>query len=133
MSRSARGTKRASVPLVIGIDLDDTLWNPEMYLCSGSPFKREKGRVYDCEGEEIRLLGDSKRILEMLHTHEEFTETQVAYVSRTYYPEWANEVIPLMPISSSATMEDVGERTLHQIYPGDKQVSRLETNLDCII
>ena len=114
---------KPSTPLVIGIDLDDTLWRPEMYLCYGAPFRKRNSKVYDCSGEEIKLLRDSREILEMLHTSVEFSDTRVAYVSRTEYPEWANEVIPLMPISKSVTMEDVGDAKLHQIYPGDKQVS----------
>ena len=35
-----------AVPKVIAFDLDDTIWSPEMWLCSGAPFRKdEQNRV----------------------------------------------------------------------------------------
>lgn len=56
------------LPRLVAIDLDDTLWSPEMWLCSGAPFTATAGRVYDRSGTEIQLIGDSKRILNELAT-----------------------------------------------------------------
>lgn len=107
------------VPAIVAIDLDDTIWSPEMYLSSGSPFKKEDGIVYGSAGEKIEFLGDSQEVLKSLSQQ----DCKIVYVSRTDYPEWANEVIQLMELTTELTMQDVGDQSLHQIYPGDKKVS----------
>ena len=58
----------ARVPSLVAFDLDDTLWSPEMWECSGPPFKTLAGRVYDRSGTEIELIGASQRVLHELAT-----------------------------------------------------------------
>jgi hypothetical protein len=58
----------ARVPSLVAFDLDDTLWSPEMWLCSGPPWKTQAGRVYDRSGTEIELIGASQRVLHELAT-----------------------------------------------------------------
>ena len=58
----------ARVPSLVAFDLDDTLWSPEMWECSGPPFKTQAGRVYDRSGTEIELIGASQRVLHELAT-----------------------------------------------------------------
>lgn len=58
----------ARVPSLVAFDLDDTLWSPEMWLCSGPPWNAQAGRVYDRSGTEIELIGASQRVLYELAT-----------------------------------------------------------------
>jgi hypothetical protein len=58
----------SALPKLVAFDLDDTLRSPEMWLCSGAPFSDRAGRVYDCSGVEIALIGDSRAILHELAT-----------------------------------------------------------------
>jgi len=51
-------------------------------------------------GTQIQLMGHSAEILKMLKIDEKFAGIQVAFVSRTTEPDWANELIPMMPVHS---------------------------------
>lgn len=121
-----RKIETRNVPQLICIDLDDTLWHPELYLSSGAPFTlKSDGKVYASGGEEMQYLGDSRAILQELDSNELFIASKVVYVSRTRFPHWAAELLPLMQVDNGRTMKDVGEDELNQIYPGDKQVKAL--------
>lgn len=53
---------------------------PEMYLLSGgAPFRADakRGVVHDSAGEEIFLLGETRRILSMVASDERWAETEV--------------------------------------------------------
>ncbi|KAI8476634.1 MAG: acid phosphatase-domain-containing protein [Monoraphidium minutum] len=127
------------VPKIIAFDLDGTMWFPEMYMLNGgAPFKRDHtGAVYDRSGERLGLLHDTLAIFSQLAADPLFADTEIAYVSRTEYPEWA---IPALkefhiPIPEGAeatnydhivgggrgrplTLLDVGRHK--EIYPGSK-------------
>jgi len=32
----------SAYPKIVAFDLDDTIWSPEMWLCSGPPFSKDK-------------------------------------------------------------------------------------------
>ena len=113
------------LPKLIAFDLDDTLWHPEMWLCSGTPYSvpdASTGKVFCAGGEEMQFLGDARAVLRLLHDPDgpfRAKGVKVVYVSRTSYPEYAFPLLELMPVSSppGASMADVGESDLHQIYP----------------
>lgn len=110
------------LPRLIAFDLDDTLWHPEMEKCAGSPFTRDaKGTVQDRSGTPIRLMGNSREILRVLSADRHYAGIQVVYVSRTECPEWAKELIQLVPVHGEVTMAGCSAMHLHQIYPGDKK------------
>ena len=69
---------------MVAFDLDDTIWSPEMWLCSGAPFIKDQrtGEVRCSGGEPMKFLGDSATILRELATDQRFASTQVVYVSR---------------------------------------------------
>ncbi|KAG2438328.1 hypothetical protein HYH02_011025 [Chlamydomonas schloesseri] len=79
------------LPKLIAFDLDGTLWWPEMYMLDGgAPFRRDKsGAVFDKRNERIELMGASEAVLRELATDPKWRDTEIAYVSRTEYPEWA--------------------------------------------
>lgn len=59
-------------------------------LSGGSPFRRDaSGAVFDAAGERIKLLGDTAAVFSQLATDPDWAGVQIAYVSRTEYPEWA--------------------------------------------
>mmetsp|Transcript_25001 Transcript_25001/g.64528 ORF Transcript_25001/g.64528 Transcript_25001/m.64528 type:complete len:239 (+) Transcript_25001:1698-2414(+) len=93
------------LPKLVAFDLDGTLWWPEMYMLSGAPFKKDaNGAVYDRRGEQVELIGASAAILKELATDPKWRDTQVAYVSRTEYPEWAIPCMKLFDIAPGKTM-----------------------------
>eukprot|EP00640_Fibrocapsa_japonica_P006692 CAMPEP_0113940962 /NCGR_PEP_ID=MMETSP1339-20121228/6981_1 /TAXON_ID=94617 /ORGANISM="Fibrocapsa japonica" /LENGTH=180 /DNA_ID=CAMNT_0000944963 /DNA_START=175 /DNA_END=717 /DNA_ORIENTATION=- /assembly_acc=CAM_ASM_000762 len=107
-----------AVPKLVVFDLDYTMWNPEMYQLYGAPFEKRGGKVYDRSGTEVKLFRDVRSILRRIRTSEEFSSTKIASASRTEYPEWAYEVMSLMPVDDNLTMADVFE--FNEIYPGTK-------------
>jgi magnesium-dependent phosphatase 1 len=52
-------------PKMVVLDLDGTIWEPEMYqLSGGSPFRKNKNlNVIDRSGEEVHLLGDTRKVM----------------------------------------------------------------------
>ncbi|PNW79130.1 hypothetical protein CHLRE_09g401738v5 [Chlamydomonas reinhardtii] len=112
------------IPKLIAFDLDGTLWWPEMYMLDGgAPFRRDKsGAVFDKRNERIELMGASEEVLRELATDPKWKDTEIAYVSRTEYPEWA---IPCLK-TFLVTPEGQGGRNLldisayQEIYPGSK-------------
>ena len=108
-------------PKLIAFDLDDTLWSPEMWLCSGPPFQKVEDGVLCKNGEVIRLMGDSAEILEELALHPDWQDVIVVYVSRTTHQKWAEVVLPLMQIGvTGKSMSQLSEVKLNQIYPDVK-------------
>lgn len=131
-SKNGQGEK---LPTLVAFDLDDTIWSPEMWLCSGAPFSKCSDgeghvKVLCKDGEQMTYLGDSEAILWALHDEaSSISSIRVAYISRTSYPEWAYELLGIMPVRDVAngrgettTMSVVGEEDIHQIYPKNKTV-----------
>ena len=111
------------LPSLIAFDLDDTIWSPEMWLCSREPFSKDPttGVVRCSGGEKMKYLGDSKAVLNDIATNEVWQNTRVVYVSRTNYPEAAVPLLSLMDVNESHTMADVSVMEWNQIYPANKQ------------
>eukprot|EP00946_MAST-07B_sp_MAST-7B-sp1_P005120 g5120.t1 len=116
-----------ALPKLIAFDLDDTLWHPEMWLCSGTPFRvpdPSTGRVFCKDGEEMQFLGDARGILTALADPSGpflSAGVKIVYVSRTSYPEYAFPLLDVMRLApGKESMADVGEQELHQIYPNCK-------------
>jgi magnesium-dependent phosphatase 1 len=64
-------------------------------------------------------MGASRQILAELAKGPEWRGSKVAYVSRTDYPEWAEECLRLITVHEDGTsMHDLGQH--QQIYPGMK-------------
>ena len=92
-----------------------------MYELYGPPFKLDKkdpDYVLDGSGDRVRLMGDSREILRELATDERWSETTVAYVSRTEYPQWADSCLRLFSVAEGISMHGVGQEK--EIYPGTK-------------
>ncbi|CBH17199.1 hypothetical protein, conserved [Trypanosoma brucei gambiense DAL972] len=87
-------------PRVIVFDLDGTLWRPEMYELwgGGAPFMLSKDNssiAIDKKGTEVRLIGQTRELLQMLSTTEEWRNTHLAISSTCDEPRWAMELLQL--------------------------------------
>ncbi|KAG5495191.1 hypothetical protein JKF63_02246 [Porcisia hertigi] len=87
----------AELPRVIVFDLDGTLWNPEMYqLYGGSPFRSHAHNpsiMIDKSGEEVKLIGESRVVLQTLSTDLKWANTYLAISSTCDEPSWARELL----------------------------------------
>jgi len=109
------------LPELIVFDLDDTIWNPEMYMLR-KPFQKKKnGAVQDGSGQTLEFLGDAKTILYELATAKKWENTEIAYCSRTNYASYAKRCLQLMTIDKDGkkSMESIVD--YKEIYPGDKK------------
>lgn len=89
--------QEADVPRVIVFDLDGTLWNPEMYqLRGGAPFRPDTANpdvMIDRSGEKVRLIGETRRILQEFITDLKWKNTYLAVSSTCDEPQWAAELL----------------------------------------
>ncbi|AIO01518.1 phosphatase, putative [Leishmania panamensis] len=117
----------ALLPRVIVFDLDGTLWTPEMYqLWGGSPFKPHKqnlNSMIDKSGVEVRLIGESRNVLQTLATDSKWANTYLAISSTCDVPSWARELLGKFTFTDCAgktvPMHDLfGDRI--EIYKANK-------------
>ncbi|GET91969.1 hypothetical protein, conserved [Leishmania tarentolae] len=100
------GDASTLVPRVIVFDLDGTLWTPEMYeLWGGSPFKPHKQNpsiMIDKSGTEVRLIGESRDVLQTLASSPTWANTYLAISSTCDVPSWARELLGSFKFTDSA-------------------------------
>lgn len=109
------------VPRLVVMDLDFTLWHPELYQMRGSPFRKgEDGKVRDRSGTVIDLFPGVREILLSVHRDERFQESTLAIASRTEHERWAREVMALLELEPGVLMRDVFTPRLSEIYRGTK-------------
>lgn len=130
-SSRRRGPSRRtmSLPKVLVFDLDGTLWAPEMYELwgGGSPFTAKDGgrSVADRSGREVRLLRDTRELLEGLMANDAVVSgaTTLAIASTCDEPAWAAECLEKMmlrqPSGESVQMGSAFRN--HEIYKGSKK------------
>eukprot|EP00892_Ulva_mutabilis_P001408 jgi/Ulvmu1/11268/UM073_0040.1 len=108
-------------PALIAFDLDGTLWYPEMYLLDGAPYEKstERNSVMTRGHDQVELIRDSQAILSELATDEAWSNTHVAYVSRTTHPKWAKTCLQLLDVTPDTNMDAMSP--LQEIYPGNKK------------
>jgi magnesium-dependent phosphatase 1 len=95
---------------VFVFDLDFTLWDAGGTWCDATnpPYRWCEGRLVDRSNRWIRLYPEVEQMLIELHSREKF----IVAASRTYQPDWANDLLRLFDI----------DRYFHlkEIYPADK-------------
>ena len=91
-------------------DLDFTIWNAGDTWCDAThpPYYKQNREIFDQSGRWIRLYPDSKNILKRLKQ----SGLATAVASRTYQPEWANQLLRLFDIDYLFDFK--------QIYPSSK-------------
>lgn len=112
------------LPKVVALDLDGTVWWPEMFHLwggGGSPFRSlPNGNVADRSGTEVTLMGATRSIIHALKTKPEWRETKLAYCSSTDEPEWARECLAKIEVGDGIPLATAAELT--QIMKGNKQL-----------
>ncbi|CAB1096927.1 unnamed protein product [Ectocarpus sp. CCAP 1310/34] len=107
------------VPRLVVMDLDYTLWKPELYQMRGAPFTKEKdGKVRDRSGEVIDLFPGVREALLEVHRGHRFRDTKLAIASRTSHERWARQVMGLIELEPGLLMRSVFSFT--EIYSGSK-------------
>ena len=81
-----------------------------MYLLDGAPYQKSLGRnsVMTRGNDEVELIRDSHAILSELATAEEWSNTHVAYVSRTTHPKWAKTCLRMLDVTPQVNMDALG-------------------------
>jgi magnesium-dependent phosphatase 1 len=112
MAASKKLSPRVALPKLICFDLDGTIWYPDMYMLwgGGAPFTIVNAqKLLDNAGQEVKLLGISGKILQDINTQEEFKDTQVAWVSKTDEPSWADECLRKFETPSGIKLIDTAQ------------------------
>ena len=108
------------LPRLIGLDLDATVWYPEMYHLwggGGAPFRKQpNGNLLDRGGTEVYLMGNTRAIIRDLKTQPEWQGTQLAYCSCTDEPSWARECLKKFEAADGLSLADAAEHC--EIYKG---------------
>lgn len=96
--------------MLIVFDLDFTIWDCGGTWCdhTSPPYYRENGAIRDEDGRSITLYPDVIPILDELASQ----DVALAVASRTYAPDWANELMELFGIKKYFQN--------FEIYPGSK-------------
>ena len=112
-------------PKLIALDLDGTVWTPDMYQLwgGGAPFREGAGDgvLLDRSGQEVRLLGEVASILHELQTAEKWQGVHVAWVSCTDEPEWADECLRKFKTTGGQTLHSVVPAAASMIFKANKQ------------
>ena len=91
-------------------DLDFTIWDAGGTWCDATdpPYQIKNGEIYDRAGRCILLYPDVREILELIKRSDRF----IAAASRTFEPDWANELLKLLDIDNYFDYKE--------IYPSSK-------------
>ena len=115
-------------PKVVALDLDATVWEPELYLMTNhttmKPLRHASGECYavrDAWNQELSFMADAQRVIQEVSSWE---GTMLAYVSRTTEIEAAHLAISSLHVAycdktkRGSTMAEVASHL--EIYPGSK-------------
>lgn len=95
-------------PKLIVLDLDHTLWTPELYTLR----HLERTKVRPIAGKDVNLFPGAQQVMEQIRQGN-FPDTRFAVASRTKSVKWAHDLLQQFGI------RDLFEHV--EIYPGDKQ------------
>ena len=91
LAMSVAPTPKGSLPRLVALDLDGTIWQPEMYqLSDGPPFTYlSSSEAKTNYGSVVKLIGDTANIIDFLYEN----KIILAWVSCTDEPDWADELL----------------------------------------
>ena len=93
-----------ALPKLVALDLDGTIWNPEMYqLSDGSPFTfLSSSAAKTGYGSVVRLIGDTSNILDDIYDN----GIILAWASCTDEPSWAAELLSNFKTTKGVVLSD---------------------------
>eukprot|EP00035_Acanthoeca_spectabilis_P012072 m.213491 g.213491 ORF g.213491 m.213491 type:complete len:190 (+) comp15522_c0_seq5:2240-2809(+) len=122
---------RRILPRIVVFDLDNCVWDPEMYQLwgGGAPFKYHpsSNTCTDRAGVTVRLMGATVDVWHQIATDPEFAETEIAIASCCDEPSWAEEILRKFRIGPAAEVEAGSAPTMNelvaykQIHKGSKK------------
>lgn len=103
--RSAHGRAAAekldtmsSFPAVFVFDLDDTLWDGDIDMTSGPPFRIKARKIEAKKGDSVSLFRDVPEIFAWLQAR----NLRAAVASHTSTPRWAEAALQMLKIDPAA-------------------------------
>lgn len=91
---------KMALPKVVALDLDGTVWCPDMYMLwgGGSPFRVDGDgtrSLTDCRGQKVELMGIAGEIIYDVKNDPTWAAngTKLAWCSTTDEPSWAQECL----------------------------------------
>lgn len=100
----------ASMPSLIVFDLDNTLWEPELYQLR----KLERAGIQPIAGKDVKLFPAAESIIQSVRlSPDKWKSTKFAVASRTKSVEWAKDLI------QQFKLDDFFHYV--EIFPGDKK------------
>ena len=124
-----------ALPKLVALDLDGTVWHPDMYMLwgGGAPFKVSGDgtrRLLDKSGQRVELLGIAGHIIYEVKHEPKWTanDTKLAWVSTCDEPRWADECLrkfkaspygkqePLIPLKQLADDEHIYDAGTKQVH-----------------
>mmetsp|Transcript_1835 Transcript_1835/g.2602 ORF Transcript_1835/g.2602 Transcript_1835/m.2602 type:complete len:189 (-) Transcript_1835:74-640(-) len=107
-SKGSSGADSKHLPKLVVLDLDNTVWTPELYELYGMPVPKK----------DIDLFPASLTALKELATDKKWSGSKVAVASRTGQVKWAHKLLSMFKVTPKKSIEDV--LSYKQIYPGSK-------------
>lgn len=80
------------LPEVVVFDLDDTVWDGDIDMTSGPPFRLKKQKVEAKKGDSVSLFRDTSEIFGWLQAR----GVRAAVASHTSTPRWAEAALQLL-------------------------------------
>ena len=106
----AEKKSRASFPKLIVLDLDNTVWTPELYQLR----QLQRRNQFPVAGKDVTLMKGAAELLTKVRDGDYFpSSTKFAVASRTQSGEWANDLLDQFEI------RDVVDYV--EIFPGNKK------------
>ena len=90
-----------ALPKLVALDLDGTVWYPDMYMLwggGGAPFRADgdgTSSLTDCGGNKVELMGIAGEIIYQVKKDPKWVSngTKLAWCSTTDEPTWAQECL----------------------------------------
>eukprot|EP00038_Savillea_parva_P025001 m.45794 g.45794 ORF g.45794 m.45794 type:complete len:191 (-) comp6695_c0_seq1:217-789(-) len=115
----SRAGLRRVLPRIVVFDLDNCVWDPEMYQLwgGGAPFKyhAHTNTCVDRAGQTVRLLGAAVDVWHQIATDPDFAETEIAIASCCDEPSWAEEILRKFRIGPSDAVAAGTAPTMHDL------------------
>ena len=110
----------APLPKLIVLDLDNTVWTPELYTLRQLPGYASAGPPGPRAGEDVWLIDGAAAALHELATCEQWADTKVAVASRTNKGRWAQALLHDFVVPGCDGRSIASMLSQSEIYTGEK-------------
>ena len=107
----------SSLPAMVVLDLDNTVWTPELFTLRKLPRYADAGPPGPIAGQDVWLVDGAAAALNELATCDLWRQTKVAVASRTNKAPWAHQLLSEFQIAGRPIVDMLSHA---EIYPGSK-------------